>query len=585
MHKLTSFRSRQVINVSNFIQNNTTLTRIALFVFLGSTSVLWAFLLLGFLPLYPDLVLRPDKGGILGIPHFAENPAAKGALETWPFNEYAILDPVEANRGFRMEVEIGDYILLQLSDGQGNKTALRASVIPEIPSALIRYVGDRVVFISPLSLPTPSRDIPHRLSGWFDGRQVHWHLDQTNLGVVPFATPTAQWLIVGGLKGSRIIRYGTGMSTPVEMKTDPWLYKKILLLPLAALLFAFLFLAAPTGKKISVLVFTAAAALCTLYLLRPSIFMILVFLGLSAGSVLYLFIGWGLFLIRRRSRSLPPGIAFRKLVQTGIVLLVFACFFGLPDYLSNRSASHIRVVEPKVQCSPPATMEAAEKSSNLKKIVIYGSSTAAGEGLADPTAERFGGILQRWLTDKAVVEVKASGGATLNGILETEKSTAGRADLVILYSTFNDAMFSNGNLLTTLAGGRVFDLYKFSYDASDYIAANYRNYQPAFEQKVRRFIENAKVSGAQVLMVGELCADQVLYRRSAHAITRFYRSMKKIAAEEKCEFLDLSSGFFSLRDDVLFIDAMHLNETGHCHLAAALLPTVNRLLANREPTP
>ena len=56
MHKLTSFRSRQVKIAPDFIQNNFIVRRIVLVVFLGSTSVLWAFLLLGFLPLYPDLV-------------------------------------------------------------------------------------------------------------------------------------------------------------------------------------------------------------------------------------------------------------------------------------------------------------------------------------------------------------------------------------------------------------------------------------------------------------------------------------------------------------------------------------------------
>ena len=540
--------------------------------------------LLSFIPLYPQLILRTDKGGILGIPHFAENYTRKGSLFTWPFNEYAVTAPINDSRVFQVDVHIGDYILLLLADAQGNKAGVRASVEPQILSGAIHLQGDKLADLKPLPEMALARRSVHRLRGEYDGALLHVSVDGRPAFEAPFPGRAEQWTLISGLKSSEIINYEIGPRPGAVRILHPWSYKTILLSILMILIIAYLVLAGrnlgQTSRWIWSLVFLALAGL----LIRPSLLMILAFLSVILGAVISEAFGWTALLIARlRKREIKAGTLTIKFIRTVLLVVMAASLLILQLMVHRQAPADLRIQEPRQIC--PAQSAANTTPARIKRIMIYGSSTAQGEGLAHPDTESFGGLLRRQLGAGAVVDIKAKAGAALNGILQIQEREKTAADLVILYSTFNDAMYANGSLLDSLLAGRVFDLYKYSYDASDFMRANYARYRDKYESRLRAFVQRARASGAQVLLVGELCADQVLYARRDHGIYLYYQAAKTAAEQAGGMFLDASEDFFAHRDDILFIDAMHLNARGHCLLADSIYPIINRLLPGDGTAP
>ena len=547
-------------------------------------SLVLALFLLILVPLYPNLALRYDKGGALGIPRFAETWATKGALSSWPFNEYAVVAPRSAAGAVRVDTVVGDYLYLLLSDEAGNKTGVRVSVDPAVRSFSFRMKGDEVVAVQQDHLPTLSPSTLHRLEGVADQSTVRFFVDGNPVGTFALESPPAQWLIVTGNKSSRIVACGVGPSLGGLKVQKPWRWKIALTPVLTTLIFLALTILfpglSPAKKWSGSIAWLAAAAM----LYFPSTLTVVVVLGVA----LFVALSLASLLMRMVFRLTPIGRKKRTPLKYGPTVLFIsltAIFMIVLAIVSqNRSEKQNAISEPATVC--PSSAPAPEQPSRQKRVVVYGSSTAIGEGLRDPDVEGFAGRLDQLLGDSAHVELRAMRGAPLRRILEMQREEPlDSADLVLLYTTFNDAMFSNGKLANTLFEGKGFKAYRYSYDASDFMAQNYRGYHEKYESLIRTFVQTAKQSGARVLLIGELCADQVIYHRREHAIKKFYRSLQNVAESEDSAFFDASLDFEKYRDDVLFIDAMHLNERGHCLLAKSVYPVVAQLLNLEAPQP
>jgi lysophospholipase L1-like esterase len=495
-----------------------------------------------------------------------------GSLYTWAFNEYAVTGPEPSRRAFQLDADIGDFLLLLLSDERGDKIGLCASVEPGVSSAVVEMKGDQTIAARPLDSPSLSRGSLHRLEGYFDGRDAEFRLDGRTVGRQSFAGARTQWIVANGMRSSEFARYAVG-ADPNDLKTlRPWQIKRLLAAGLAALVLLFLFFSfhdlGPRGRPIVAVILLLLAA----PLLRPSMAMLA-----SIGVIVLGGFGWTLAGIVQAARSGRKSRAARRrtLALGCLVAATLSCLLA-GKVARDRAAASIIVREPRADCGPAVVVPPAARP---KSVVVYGSSTAFGEGLRDPSSEGFPALLARRLGGAAKIESKASRGAAMRSLLRRQQETpdAG-ADLVLLYSTFNDAMFADGSFWDTIAAGRLFDLYKFSYDPSNFMRDNYAHYRPKYEERLAAFVSAAKQRGAKALLVGEVCADQVMYARRDHAIRLFYDSQRAVAEREAATFLDVSEDFYAHRDDVLFIDAMHLNARGHCLLADSLAPVVTKLL-------
>jgi hypothetical protein len=448
------------------------------------------------------------------------------------------------------------------------------------PSILVGLHGDEVVFQAPLDPGTLARNVLHRIEGWRDGPLLRLALDGNEVGSLPLADGAGEWVLATGIRGTEIARIGSGPDRGGIHWVRPWQCKGFAVLPVFALLFAFFASGCAGLRPWARWLVAAAATAAAIALWQPSsamlITILLLVLVLIASFFHHLFA-----LVRARvTRRNRRAVLRRFMARSVLAGAAIAALVGL-RVLGGREDPG-RFQDPPVLCAAesPATLPAAGR---LPRVVVFGSSTAKGEGLSDPDHETFAGRLAVLLEGEARVELHARKGATLAELMPlTEEALAEPADVVVLYSTFNDAMFSDGSLGETLLLGGVFDLYRLSYDSSALMTRNHSSYRKLYEERVRAFVRRAKVAGARVLLVGEVGADQVIFPKAVHGLDLFYGSMARVAAEEGEAFLDVATDLRARADDILFIDAMHVNALGHCHLARSILPEVRRLLASRE---
>jgi len=207
--------------------------------------------------------------------------------------------------------------------------------------------------------------------------------------------------------------------------------------------------------------------------------------------------------------------------------------------------------------------------SRPNRVLIFGASTVHGDGLLDPLDENFVHLLRRYFKEQVSFEIWADSGAIMDDILSWEEEALTQpADLVILYYTFNEGMNrTNKSFLKAFFEANIFSMLKSFYSNSDWMRENHKRLGLVFENKVTQFTTLAKSRNAEVILIGEVCAEYVIYEDYRHGIRLYHNSLAKVAQQEGCIYIDMAQDFFTARNSLLFVDSVHLNSHGHKILA------------------
>jgi hypothetical protein len=115
------------------------------------------------------------------------------------------------------------------------------------------------------------------------------------------------------------------------------------------------------------------------------------------------------------------------------------------------------------------------------------------------------------------------------------------------------------------------------YDSADWMSYTFSTGKGLqYGADVSTFTTRANQAGARVVLVDDVCADQILYGDAEHGMEKFQDVLAEVARRDGAEYVDFRRDLLERRDDFLFVDYTHLNEHGHALLAARL----NQVLAN-----
>jgi lysophospholipase L1-like esterase len=536
--------------------------------------------MLSFIPLYPELAVRLDVGGALGTPSFAENPAGFGVLATWPFNLYQARGARAESAAFGLRAAVGDYLLLIWSGEDDRRVALRVSGDARISSAILRYEGQRAVEVAPLPGRQVSAKQQHLISAWRQGDAIHFYLDGRELGARPDASGPGRWQAAGGLTSARIAAVGFGPSPDRLDFRSPWLWKRLLQVPLIALialLFPLLFAQAPGGERaLGGVIIALFAAL----LWQASIWLLAALPAFFAGALLVGGISALAALSRRPRRRWWNSVPARRTVGCLLLLVFTVAPFA---YLYARCYAKTRLhPEPDNTHRRIASRQASAGAAPVeRKVAIFGSSTAAGVGLEDRATRPFFALLARQFP-AAAIELRAGPGVVMNDVLAWERATPlARGDLAVLCLTFNEAMArSERRLAPALLHDNGLQMLASFHHSSDWMKRNWGVGGEAYRRSTTAFASDAAARGAAVVLVGEPCAEPTIYADRRHGAFGYYDVLRDVARREGALYLDAPAAFIERRDDVLFVDAVHLTERGHQLLAALLAPVIADWLAH-----
>ena len=215
--------------------------------------------------------------------------------------------------------------------------------------------------------------------------------------------------------------------------------------------------------------------------------------------------------------------------------------------------------------------EAASASrSGGPRVLVFGASSVVGEGLNRPGQERVGAVLAQLGTSSVEVWAKDAGMMTDILVMEAEALRT-PADAVILYLTFNDAMNPSADSIgAALISKKGLGMMRAFYDSSSWMTSNFKLNGTRYEAQVSTFVSHAQQAGARVILVGEPSADSILYGGVDHGVTLYHRVLQDVANTRNAEYLDFPGLLMPIRDDILFVDQVHLNRHGHQLLAERL---------------
>jgi lysophospholipase L1-like esterase len=546
--------------------------------FLVSTalfSLILVLFLLSLVPFYPSIRLKPDAGGALAKPSFAEVPSARGTLRSWPFNEYTLAE----KPAVRVTVRVGDLFFLSRNQGDGRRVSLRISSNNDLPSSLIVFDKRRTIEKTPLSQLTAESENTHEIAGWIENSSLHFSVDGNPIERAFPVGANGSWELGNGLKSSEILRIESGPSITTLSGGSPWLFKHLAWFPLSGLCFILLtalFGYLPVvGRGFVIMCWFLIAAMLwsqSLFLLIALPMLALIVLVRLSGSLI-------------KTISILRKNGFGKPVYPVFVAVLSACVL-IVGFASMTSASRVAGAKPSkdpIWSDPIKTglpSDSIQAGSDVTRAVLFGASTAIGEGLQNPPESVFPHLLNKRFEGRVTVETWAKGAAALDELLKYEQlALETPAALAILYFTFNGAMYpQQGSLGEAIFRMNGMKMLRSFYAPSDWMKRVYQSDAVAFEQSVREFVKVARNRGAKVLLVTEVCADQILYRDQDHGIRFFHRAIEKVAKEETAEFLDLTGAFIDARDEVVFVDPVHFNRYGHEILADKIGDKIEDLL-------
>jgi lysophospholipase L1-like esterase len=547
--------------------------RLVLLVAWGFLGVAVSGLLLCLVPVYPILTSISDRGGGMGIPNLAERLASDHHLHTWPFREYAIEPGTRSEIAVELQVVIGDYMILLRGAPDDRRVGIRVSSDPRIPSALIRYDGDRAIGIEPITLPLVSRTRSHRIGASLDAGSIVFSIDGQQVAAAPVSAHESGWYVAAGIRQSVILEVGTGRSPSEIDRLDPWSIKRGYLIGLSAvvlLMCPVVFAGVSARVRWICAVVLTAAALPIAYT-SPYLIFTLLLLPFAALGVLGAL--WLSVLIRCLQRRPARAAAMRALTVSALA----ACWLGFFAVMAIANFQP-RPLEPDGHgvpgdgiVRPPSAID-----PGARRVLVFGASGVLGEGLTAPERERFAAQLVGPGSVPIAVEVWARGGALMKDVLAMQEEALRRpADVVILYMTFNDAINpADASLWDALTGMNGFGMIGAFYDSASWMADHFARTGPLYEDKVSTFVTRAQRAGARVILVAEPSADYVTYRDGAHGISRFHSVLQRTASAQGAAYIDIPRELFNARDDFLFVDSVHLNRHGHRilseHLNAAL---------------
>jgi lysophospholipase L1-like esterase len=524
-------------------------------------------------PLYAGLQRIPDHGGALGKPSLAETPGGSLQLRTWPFNQYAIEPSDWPAAAVEVQVLIGDYVLLLKDGPEGRSAGLRVSVDPRIPSAFVNFAGDGAESVEPLPALVVAASSPHRLAASSDGARLTFLVDGREAVSAPSGELHGQWRLVTGIRPTTILQTGSGPAPGSLRHHDPWLYKALWLAPLAGMLL----LAFPRifggwraeQRWLGCVILVLAALSLTI----RSAYVILSLLAVVTGGLAFssgLLLRVSAAVVLRRS----PGRELKRLAALALLVGPWMAFFlGL-----GAPAPHTGPQLPRMEGVPAHRVTDGTGATARPRVLVFGASTVVGEGLANPAGERFVELLSPGPSGQ--VETWAVDAGMMKDMLRMETEALRQpADVVVLYLTFNEAMNpSGGSLFDSLFSLKGIRMLQHYFDSSRWMSDHYAVKGPLYESMVDTFVVRAQQAGARVLLVGEPCADYILYADMGHGIVKYHELLRTIARRHGAAYIDFSSDLLSRRDDLVFVDAVHLSALGHRLLAA-------RLNAALAPTP